>query len=350
MRFQSWQLEVLVDGAPLEEHTIDGRVCVQAQPGNEFGVRARYLESGQYFFLELLLDGNPVTGLKWIDAVGDTITPQTEYTFSAWEKIVEGHRTRQRLCFEKTDAASEESRPAGQRSWDRGRFTLRVHKAHRDVCTRDSMSRDFKADLSKKKMDMDESTMVKNGLSTSVGTGEIRFEKLGGFRAGQVIVRQDPAREVLCELEIFFRDSFFMALNDDTCCDGKCAAKAASSVRGACLRRPFSRSICRWFGLPLHRSAAAALAQRSDGLASALRRTRERGPQWQRQGGHDARAARRDARDGGGSAPQATGGRGGHLPVQQRRGGRGRQAAARRRLEQQRRDRRRLSSRPRGRA
>jgi len=231
MRFQSWQLEVLVDGAPLEEHTIDGRVCVQAQPGNEFGVRARYLESGQYFFLELLLDGNPVTGLKWIDAVGDTITPQTEYTFSAWEKIVEGHRTRQRLCFEKTDAASEESRPAGQRSWDRGRFTLRVHKAHRDVCTRDSMSRDFKADLSKKKMDMDESTMVKNGLSTSVGTGEIRFEKLGGFRAGQVIVRQDPAREVLCELEIFFRDSFFMALNDDTCCDGKCAAKAASSVR-----------------------------------------------------------------------------------------------------------------------
>lgn len=75
--------------------------------------------------------------------------------------------------------------------------------------------------------------MVKSGLSVSVGAGATSFSSETTWRAGESYVTEAPGAPIVNSLECFFRDSFFMALREDTCCNGECAATpaAASTLR-----------------------------------------------------------------------------------------------------------------------
>ena len=225
-----WTIEVMVEGHALEEHIIDGHHCVQAQPGKDFEVKAEYLGGPDYFRAQLHIDGKPIGDSKSIDGVGDTKRARRSYTFLQWEKTQDGHRTKQTLRFERAaaTASDEDSRP-GVRDWSLGKFTLQVKQGERYTSKGGGTAANFKADVSKGHVD--ESTMVKSGLSTTAGAGAVSFTTVTTHRAGTVAVRSVANSPVLAEYSLFFRDSFFMALNDDTCCGGRCKGKAAQSLR-----------------------------------------------------------------------------------------------------------------------
>lgn len=233
MRDDRWRVAIVVDGEELKEHTIEDHTCVQARPGKHFQVEVQFVGLTGYYVVELFLDGKSVAGGKWIDAVGDTICPQDKHTFTSFEKRVDGQVTYCNLMFERADAAGDEdSRPALTKDWSRGCFCLRVYRGERKVLQQDERLGDFKADQRKERVN--ESTMVKNGLSTTVGSGAVRFDKLGDRRAGDIVVCSDRSVPPIAEYELFFRDSFFMALNDDTCCNGRC--KRAADTAGPSVR------------------------------------------------------------------------------------------------------------------
>ena len=186
-----WTIEVMVEGHALEEHIIDGHHCVQAQPGKDFEVKAEYLGGPDYFCAQLHIDGKPIGGSKSIDAVGDTKRAlrlgeaQRSCTFSHWEKTQDGHRTMQTLRFERAaaTASDEDSRP-GVRDWSLGKFTLQVKQGERYTSKGGGTAANFKADVSKGHVD--ESTMVKSGLSTTAGAGAVSFTTVTTHRAGTV--------------------------------------------------------------------------------------------------------------------------------------------------------------------
>ena len=76
---------------------------------------------------------------------------------------------------------------------------------------------------------VDEKTMVKNGLSVTAGAGAASFGKTSTWRAGETYVTEAPGNPVVATLEVFYRDSFFLALREETCCHGTCAHAPASA-------------------------------------------------------------------------------------------------------------------------
>ena len=230
MRHGKWQLSVLVDGEPLKEHEIDGHTCVTSLPGREFSVLAEHHGTG-LFQVEVLIDGKKVAARRGIDCDHATSRPSRSYEAKGWEKSEGGSCVTHSFKFEKPvgggeDQDEDESRPAGRVPvWERagrGSITLRAYFGTAQHVAHDSMPVSHRADLSKAAA-VSEVQAVKDGLGASAGKGETKFTNISAWRAGEVCVGRAEGDPLAAEVTIFYRDSFFMLLHEDTCRGGRCS-------------------------------------------------------------------------------------------------------------------------------
>jgi len=239
VRVGDWRLEVHVRGAALPEHTIDDHACVTTSPGDTFEIFASYEAQDvlhqEMFQVEMLIDGKVVAARRCIDGTRTTTNAGVECTFKGWEKSEAGQRSVRAFIFEKAqsragDDEDGDARPAAAANqWTHGRITLRVHAGQPFRIHQDTAPQSHKADLRKADA-IDEKSMVKAGLSSSAGAGHVSFEQVPMWRAGETSVGQAPGDPIVVELSLYYRDSFFMLLQEDTCCDGACALRQASAA------------------------------------------------------------------------------------------------------------------------
>jgi len=236
MRQGNWELVVTVRGQPLPEHDIDGRVCICSQPGEAFKLQVRYHGSEGIFMHKVFVDDMDVSGLcHRIDADGVMTssrgTPKLSKVFSGWEKSEGGQIATRAFVFEKATAmdGKGEERPATV-DWSRGHITLRAYEAEQYVAKRDKVGSAGKSEFSGGAARLDERTMVKSGLSTTAGAGAVSFKSAGRQRAGDVRIRRTKSARVLTEMKVFYRDSFFMSIREQSCCGGRCARMRAQQA------------------------------------------------------------------------------------------------------------------------
>jgi len=219
MREGKWTLEVKVDGGTLPEHDVEGRTCVESQPGSAFVVEACY-QGSEMHQCELLVDGKVVSGRQYVDGT-DTVTfPHRQVTFKGWEKSQDGDVVRSAFLFQETTTAGDNDDDAGSglasapADWTRGVITLRVFGGARQMVHVDCNSMNHAPDL-RKASAVTEKTMVKGGHSASAGAGDKTFAKQHVWRAGQSFVGRAPDDPLESELHIYYRDSFWLMLRGD---------------------------------------------------------------------------------------------------------------------------------------
>ena len=232
MRQGNWELCVTVGGRQLQEHDIDGHKCICSEPGEKFELQVRYHGSEGQFSYDVFIDGKDTSGAHhWFDPEGRSSKGRkVERTLKGWEKVEHGNAVKRAFVFETVQAAggSEDSRPAAV-DWSRGFIRLIAYDGELHTRRRDRHA-SHKADASSHAAPLDEQTMVKSGLSTTAGAGDATFHRAPLRRAGEVTVRRTKQRRVVTELDLFYRDSFFMCLREDKCCGGECARQRAEQA------------------------------------------------------------------------------------------------------------------------
>ena len=69
------------------------------------------------------------------------------------------------------------------------------------------------------------------GDAQRAGVGDKTFSQQSMWRAGESYVARAPGDPLVASLSLWYRDSFFMLLREDTCCDGACALSSTSCLR-----------------------------------------------------------------------------------------------------------------------
>lgn len=230
VRSGDWTMEVNVGGTAQKEHLIDGRTVVQSAPGKDFTIFLETDGLDGLFLVEAWVDGKKLGAGYQIDPGRATSRGgNRSVTFKGWEKSKDGHIVNSQLVFNAAAADDEEgSRPAAVQGWEHGKIEVRVLPGYVYTLPQDSHAASHNADMSKK-ITMDESALVKNGLSSTAGAGAKSFSASSVWRAGETCVAEDKSAPRVATLECFYRDSFFMALREDTCCHGACASRPANS-------------------------------------------------------------------------------------------------------------------------
>ena len=240
MRIGDWELQVSVNNSAIVEHTLDGHPCIASVADAEFEIHVRYHGAGHFMF-KVFVDDKDVSGC-WHKMDADCVSTSTRrrhgsvgrvaHTFKGWEKTADGQTAVRSFVFAKVaadgDGEGDFSRPIVG-DWTRGHITLAVYDAELYTVT-STQCLSAKADQGPV-MSLDEATMVKNGLSTTAGAGAVSFRRSRQKRVGEVSIRvprAPEARRKVAELRLFYRDSFFMLLREDSCCGGACARQRAA--------------------------------------------------------------------------------------------------------------------------
>jgi len=291
-----WSFEVRINGKAIKEHSIDGRKVITAAPGEEFEVAVDYSSFDGLFLVECYIDGQR-TGRYFLDPARQTSRGgHRGVVFKYWTKSQDGHMVNRRFKFAGASAVNDDDDEGGSSrpvvtSWEHGKIEIKIIQGMAAVLGQDTTSTSDRADP-RMGLRVDEKcaaassylrcpcitvpslcrgsprwshaadytrhattrdhthgttcdlsppprrgcalrTMVKSGLSVSVGAGATSFSSETTWRAGESYVTEAPGAPIVSSLECFFRDSFFMALREDTCCNGECAATpaAASTLR-----------------------------------------------------------------------------------------------------------------------
>lgn len=291
-----WSFEVRINGKAIKEHSIDGRKVITAAPGEEFEVAVDYSSFDGLFLVECYIDGQR-TGRYFLDPARQTSRGGARgVVFKYWTKSQDGHMVNRRFKFAGASAVNDDDDEGGSSrpvvtSWEHGKIEIKIIQGMAAVLGQDTTSTSDRADP-RMGLRVDEKcaaassylrcpcitvpslcrgsprwshaadytrhattrdhthgttcdlsppprrgcalrTMVKSGLSVSVGAGATSFSSETTWRAGESYVTEAPGAPIVSSLECFFRDSFFMALREDTCCNGECAATpaAASTLR-----------------------------------------------------------------------------------------------------------------------
>ena len=216
VRKGDWTMEVQVNGEALKEHTIDGRTVVQSAPGKDFNIFLETDSLDGLFLVEAWVDGKKLGGGYQIDPARATSRGGNRHvTFKGWEKSKDGHKVTSQLVFNTAAADDEEgSRPAAVQGWEHGKIEVRVLPGYARQLAQDTHSSSHNPDFSNKAT-MDESALVKNGLSSTAGAGAKSFASSSVWRAGETCVAEDTSAPRVATLECFYRDSFFIALRED---------------------------------------------------------------------------------------------------------------------------------------
>lgn len=239
MRDGDWSLLLRVGGVEMTEHQIDGHTCVTAPRGEAFEIVVRYHGSGQaVYYVEV--DGIQADPWQhWMDADGTAREKQkVERVLTAWEKSHNGQTTKRPFLFQsraaKSGADDADSRPAGEVDWSHGHVTIRAYRGKNYVRKHSHLPRggSGSASGSASSSTVDEQTMVKSGLSTTAGAGQATFFQERVMQAGTFGVQKaDPNEPPSAELKLYYRDSFFMLLREDTCCGGACRLRGQRAAR-----------------------------------------------------------------------------------------------------------------------
>jgi len=240
MRIKQWDIEVLCRGAVQQEHTIEGHTCVEARPKEEFSVKVRYHGRAMHQ-VELFIDGESVSGRKCIDGTGSTTFPCAEVLFEGWQKIKDGHVVTSNFMYETSSSADgDEDAGSGLGSaaadWSRGVITLKVHAGIMQTvfaCTPSASH----SGRQPQQAALSERAMVKGGHSATAGrSAKKSFGSTHTWQPGETYVAAaagDPLEE---EMNLFYRDSFFLLLRGDASKvvdqvdDGPGSAESCSSV------------------------------------------------------------------------------------------------------------------------
>ena len=297
-RSGGFTLSVRVDGNALKEHQIDGHHVVTAAPGKVrtcillprqiAGYAARHaciplprpmlllsLTSGTplvliaqdfevcletdssdgLFLAACFIDGEQCCSRHFLDPGRLTSRGGLRDTvFKHWTKTGgDGSVVRHNYSFAAAAAAGDDSegpRPCAV-DWTHGKIEVCVYRGVKKTLTSDTTSARHTANLSQR-ASVDEKTMVKNGLSVAAGQGSVTFGQIGQWRAGETYVALDPDEPIVASLELFYRDSFFMALRDCEEESSYCAPKRGGQDTGAAAA-----------------GSAAALRATADGLTAA---------------------------------------------------------------------------------
>lgn len=235
MRDGDWSLALRARGAELAEHDIDGHTCVTAASNETFEIVARYHGQGQVVYY-IYIDGQAVD--PWMHHF-DPDKNRVEKVLRSWEKSSNGQTTRRTFLFEPRAAEDNENRP-GEVDWSHGIVTLRAYRGRTYVRQQSrlptgnsgaSSSGNSGASTSRGPA-VDEQTMVKSGLSTTAGAGQATFVQEKVRQAGTVsVTRADPNDAPIAELKLYYRDSFFMLLREDTCCGGACKRRVERAAQ-----------------------------------------------------------------------------------------------------------------------
>ena len=211
MRQGKWELQVIVDGAPLKEYDVDGHTVVAAQPGKTFTVVARYLGEEMHGAV-LLIDGKQTSGRQIVDATGTTTFPKTSINFNGWKKSSDGRVVVSAFVFEPTLTQEGNSCDWGDggTDWSRGVFTLQVHAGVHHVVKKEGATLGHAPDLSHAGA-VSEKELIKGGFSASAGAGAKTFRSTFIWRQGMSNVGRAPGDPLLAEVKIHYRDNLFLS-------------------------------------------------------------------------------------------------------------------------------------------
>ena len=185
------------------------------------------------FLLECSIDGKQTSSRYQLDPGSRTSRGgHRDLTFKHWEKSRDGQVTRHAFAFAGIASAADDDEGGGRPAvagWTHGKVEVRIFEGVLATLPYDAYGSDHSADLSRASVG-DEKSMVKNGLSVAASAGSTSFRRQTGWRAGETYVRkrEDESGPDVA-LEVFYRDSFFMALREDTCCHGACAREATAA-------------------------------------------------------------------------------------------------------------------------
>jgi len=230
-------MEVRVNDVALKEHDIEGRKVIQAVPRAEFQITVESSGFGGLFLIECHIDGKQVSGRHFVDPAAQTSRGGARATtFAHWVKSRDDQEVKHAIAFAGNASADDDDEGGGRpavASWTHGKIEVKIFEGEMRTLARDSHSASHDADLSRASVG-NEKQMVKNGLSVSASAGATSFGNLGVWRAGETYVaRKEDEKAPIMALELFYRDSFFMALREDTCCHGACAPDRAGAASGA---------------------------------------------------------------------------------------------------------------------
>lgn len=170
--------------------------------------------------VELLLDGKQVCPGYQIDPEGVTSYPGRKVTFHGWQKSEHGNTVSSDFVYERSSAADEADDDAGSGlasgavDWSRGVLSLRVHAGVKLVFEHDTYGAQHNPDMTRARS-LSEKAMIKGGHSASAGAGAKHFSQKAPWRAGQVGVSRAPGGPCQPDMNIYYRDSFFLLLRGD---------------------------------------------------------------------------------------------------------------------------------------
>jgi hypothetical protein len=227
-----------VGGSALEEHTIDGRACVQSVPGAEFQLYIKYHGSSGCFMYDVRVDGVDTSG-AWHSFDASCVTsraqrkgrPKIENVIKGWEKNEGGQCATRAFVFEKARAGgveNDEGRPGAHVDWSLGHITVRAFPAEL-YTVKTTRHRSSKSGTSQREA-LTEETLVKSGLTTRAGEGTVSFSSSGQRRPGDRRLQCVKGAPAVATLRLHYRDSFFMLLREDECCHGACARRHAAEA------------------------------------------------------------------------------------------------------------------------
>mmetsp|Transcript_11896 Transcript_11896/g.25751 ORF Transcript_11896/g.25751 Transcript_11896/m.25751 type:complete len:280 (+) Transcript_11896:197-1036(+) len=218
MRRDDWELQITVDGRPLDEYAVEGHTVVMAQPGKRFFVEVAYLGiEDQGFFVQILIDGKKTDAWVALDPTGRTAS-ESSVTFDGWMKSEGKHEACSAFLFEVAHADDKAddscSFGTGGTDWSRGVVELRIAKATFEVAEHDVPWPSLYCDKAATP-GLTERELVKGGLSASVGRGETAFHECTSeimIPAGQEMLQCDPEAAVQ-SYRLYYRDDFFLAVH-----------------------------------------------------------------------------------------------------------------------------------------
>jgi len=219
MRQDDWELQITVDGQPLEEYNVDGRSVVAAQPGKKFEVKITYFgDATDPFVVEILIDGKKTGNRIAVRPTGTSGNSLASRTVKGWMKSEGGHSACSSFTFVGTPVNEEGEESCtfgvGQTNWLLGVVELQVQKAAIEVARYDVPWPSVRCDTTAAS-GLSERELVKGGLSSSVGRGETAFDRHSSkimIRAGQAMVVALQG-EAVHSYRLYYRDDFFLALS-----------------------------------------------------------------------------------------------------------------------------------------
>mmetsp|Transcript_6167 Transcript_6167/g.12129 ORF Transcript_6167/g.12129 Transcript_6167/m.12129 type:complete len:276 (+) Transcript_6167:214-1041(+) len=225
MRQDDWELQITIDGSPLEEYEIEGRTVVTAHAGKHFTVKVAYRgDEHDVFLVRVLIDGDETDNWRVLRRTGrsGSFSPMS---FKGWVKAEGKDEACSAFVFEAAhvDVKSDDSCSfgVGGTDWSRGVVELQIQKARREIAKFDIPWP--RAQFSKNTMPgLSERELVKGGLSSSVGRGETEFSERKSaimVHAGEATIKRDKNVAVQSYV-LYYRDDFFLAVHGHGDFDG----------------------------------------------------------------------------------------------------------------------------------